>query len=165
MFAENLTEQGLAERSFYPNGTYGYSMSPSVPAVIAFQRPVQLHYMYLKQHRSPQYFMKKSYGHHEIRGYFNGKLVLQGSVVLFSNLWKQFMPAESGVVVDKVVLPSMVDFDSMMVGVDSLQPYHIANQNKRVHPSPLLEKVFITKDMLRKQTDPFIGQPIPQMAE
>lgn len=76
VYAENLTEQTFAEKNFYPNGTYGYSMSPTVPAVVTFQKPIQLHYLYLKQHRSPQYFMKKSYGHHEIKAYLNGKLVL-----------------------------------------------------------------------------------------
>jgi hypothetical protein len=90
---ENLTEKTLADRSYYPNGTYAYSMSRE-GAVLKFMRPIQLHYMYLKQHRAPSYYMKKSYGHHEVKGYLGEKLVMQGTVVLFSNLWKQFSPSE-----------------------------------------------------------------------
>lgn len=49
--------------------------------------------------------------------------MLQAPVMLFSNMWKQFMPSES-IVIDKLIIPSMVDFDSVLVEVNSLQSYH-----------------------------------------
>ena len=54
------------------------------------------------------------------------KLVLQAQVVLFSNMWKQFVPTEQGVIIDRLVIPSMADFDSMLIGIDSLQPFYLA---------------------------------------
>ena len=44
--------------------------------------------------------------------------------MLFSNMWKQFILSETGLIIDKLVIPSMVDFDSMLIGVDSLQPFY-----------------------------------------
>ena len=61
-----------------------------------------------------------------MHGYLGEKLVLSSTVVLFSNMWKQFIPSDNGVVIDKLVIPPMIDFDSLLVHIDNLQPYHIA---------------------------------------
>jgi hypothetical protein len=55
---ENLTEKALADRQFYPNGTFAYSQIG--PAVLRFPRPIQLHSIFLKQHRAPNFYLKKS---------------------------------------------------------------------------------------------------------
>jgi len=52
------SEKPIAERSYFPNGTYGYSQIGS--SIIKFPKPVQLHYIYLKQHRAPNFYLKKS---------------------------------------------------------------------------------------------------------
>lgn len=39
-------------------------------------------------------------------------------------MWKQFVPAETGLVIDELVIPPMVDFDSLVVQVDSLLPFY-----------------------------------------
>lgn len=62
------------------------------------------------------------------------------------------MPSEA-IVIDKLVIPSMVDFDSMLVEVNSLQSYHTSSQANRPVPATFFEKVYITKDML-KQPEP-----------
>lgn len=75
-------------------------------------------------------------------------------------MWKQFSPHDVGVIIDQLVIPSMVDFDSLLIGIDSLQPYYIEQQATRLYPSPFYEKTYITKDMLRQSldaTDPFTG--------
>jgi len=66
------------------------------------------------------------YGQHQIYGYLNGKAVLAGTVILYSNMWKQFIPSEAGVIIDRLVIPSMVDFDSLHISTDSLLNYNLA---------------------------------------
>jgi hypothetical protein len=54
MFSEELvnlkdlaeSEKKIAERSYYPDGTYAYSMIG--PSVVSFPFPVQLDHIYLK---------------------------------------------------------------------------------------------------------------------
>jgi hypothetical protein len=81
---------------------------------------------------------------------------------LFSNIWKQFIPSDQGLIVDRLVIPPMVDFDSMLIGIDSLQPYYLAQQKKRgpSFPSTFYEKVFITQDMLKQSTTPSAADPV-----
>lgn len=50
-------------------------------------------------------------------GFYKGQVVLKAPVVLFSHMWKQFIPSET-IVIDKLVIPPMVDFDSMMITRD-----------------------------------------------
>lgn len=95
MTLENLTERAHAEKSFYPNGTYGYSQIG--PAVIKFPKPVQLLSVFLKQHRAPSFYLKKSnpfvftslgYSQHQVQAFYKGAIVLNAPVMLFSNMWK-----------------------------------------------------------------------------
>jgi len=39
---------------------------------------------------------------------------------LFNNMWKQFVPSENAVIIDRLEIPSMVDIDSIFVSIDSL---------------------------------------------
>jgi len=55
-----------------------------------------------------------------VHGYLGDKLVLSSTVVLFSNMWKQFIPSENGVIIDRLVIPPMIDFDSLLVHIDSI---------------------------------------------
>ena len=54
----DLIEKEQAKKSFYPNGTFAYSQAQ--PVVIKFPRPVHLDFVYLKKHRAPDFFTKKS---------------------------------------------------------------------------------------------------------
>ncbi len=147
------SEKRLAEKSYYPDGTFAYSMIG--PSIISFPIPVQFDHIFLKQHRAPNFYLKKSYGQHVVHGYLGEKLVLSSTVVLFSNMWKQFIPSENGVIIDRLVIPSMIDFDSLLVHIDNLQSYHIAEQSKKSHQAMFFEKIFFTnKDM---QSDPTTG--------
>ena len=74
-------------------------------------------------------------------------------MVLFSNMWKQFVPSESGLIIDRLVIPPMVDFDSILVNIDSLHAFYIDQQNKRTLPLTFFEKVFMTKEMQKMQID------------
>lgn len=134
------SEKRLAEKSYYPDGTFAYSMIG--PSIISFPFPVQFDHIFLKQHRAPNFYLKKSYGQHVVHGYLGEKLVLSSTVVLFSNMWKQFIPSENGVIIDRLVIPSMIDFDSLLVHIDNLQSYHIAEQSKKSHQAMFFEKIF-----------------------
>ena len=57
---ENLTEIETAKKEHYPTGAFAYSQI--LPTMITFPRPVQIQKIYLKQHRAPHYYLKKSMG-------------------------------------------------------------------------------------------------------
>ena len=60
-----------------------------------------------------------------VRGFFEGQEVLAANVVLFSHTWTLLLPVEP-VVIDELILPAGVDFDSLIVHVDSLQGFFVA---------------------------------------
>ena len=66
----------------YPTGPYGYS--PFLPMDMRFQRPLRVKGFYLKKHRSPDFYLKNSFGQFEVQGYLNGKLALNATVGVLS---------------------------------------------------------------------------------
>jgi hypothetical protein len=58
---ENLSDKAMAERLNYPDKSFAYSQIG--PAVLRFPKPVQLYSVFLKQHRAPNFYLKKSKSH------------------------------------------------------------------------------------------------------
>lgn len=112
---ENFTHPKAAENDYYPEGAFGYSAT--LPSILRFQHPVEFHAIWLKKHRSSEFYLKNSAANYLISGYLGGKLVLQAQVLASSILWKHYQPHET-LIIDLLVIPPGVDFDNLLVGVD-----------------------------------------------
>lgn len=78
-----MTHPKSAQDDQYPEGAYGYTMIDSM--VMNFKRPVQLHSVFLKKHRSTEFYLKNSVTNFIIEGQLNGKQVMTAFVQAFSN--------------------------------------------------------------------------------
>lgn len=93
---DNMTHPKAAEDEYYPEGAFGYSST--IPSVMRFRHPVVLHSMWLKKHRSSEFYLKNSIAAFYVSAYLDGKLVLQAQVTATSLLWKYYQPAETLVI-------------------------------------------------------------------
>ena len=75
---------------------------------------------------------------------------MAADVFLFSNVWTLLLPAEP-VVVDELVLPAGVDFDSLIVSVDSLQGFFATQQAKRKEPVGMRYKHYLSREQLHEE--------------
>lgn len=78
-----MTHPQTVLEDHYPEGAYGYSLTDSM--IMNFKKPVQLHSMYLKKHRSTEFYLKNSVTNFIIEGHLNGKQVMTAFIQAFSN--------------------------------------------------------------------------------
>lgn len=150
---DDFESASVAIKEEYPSGSFGYSQA--TPMSMRFHRPLQLHSMYIKQHRSADHYLNNSAGIYYIQAFLEDKLVL--NVTIFANnlIWRQYLPTDF-LIIDRLVLPPGLDIDNLMLQVDmNSQEYHIPLQNFRTKPqTQMMEKTmnlrndrgFIKKD-------------------
>jgi len=86
--------------------------------VINFESPIEFGSVYLKQHRAPNFYLKSSIGKYEIHGYFQGRTVLNATILAGNTVWKQYSPSDH-LVLDKLVIHAGLDIDNLLLKVDS----------------------------------------------
>ncbi|CDW86369.1 UNKNOWN [Stylonychia lemnae] len=145
---ENLANKLEEDDTFYPDETFAYNLQNQV--VMRFKNPVQLRFLYLKQHRQPAFFQKKTYGEYVIQASYKGQPVVQQHIGLFNTMWKKFVPMDQ-IVIDELIIPAGVDFDSVSLAVDNVQNYYIAQQQIRKKPTLFMEKLYFTKEFEEEQ--------------
>jgi len=110
-----MTHPKTALDDHYPEGAYGYTLIDSM--IMNFKKPVQLHSMYLKKHRSTEFYLKNSVTNFIIEGHLNGKQVMTAFVQAFSNQWKMYTPKDD-LIVDQLIFPPGMDIDNLLLGID-----------------------------------------------
>ena len=75
---------------------------------------------------------------------YKGIPVLDQAIGLYNYMWKKFLPMDP-IVIDQLIIPAGVDFDSLSIGVDSSNSFVIASQLTRKKPTMLMEKLYYTK--------------------
>ena len=140
----NFTHPKKAMEDGYPEGAFGYS--PILPMDMNFHKPVQFHSVYLKKHRSSDFYRKNSVGTFEVLAYLNNRLVLNATLMASSNQWKHYSPHES-LIVDRLVLAPGLDIDNLLTGVDIRSEESLIDiQNKRKHHQNfLIERAYTLK--------------------
>lgn len=128
----NMIERPNWDEEF-PDGHYGYSLTRNVSIRFPKERLV-LQSVFVKKHRSSQFFEKVSHGTFEILGLRHGKVVLRQKVILSSDAWCQLIPAVSGVTLDQLILPAGLDFDNLHVSLAPELP--ILSQVKKRSTQP-----------------------------
>lgn len=141
---QNFTNPAQAEKDYYPDGAFGYTLN--VPMALNFGRPLVLESVYLKQHRSPNFYLKNAVGLFNIKGFLHGKVVLNATIQAGNLQWKQYIPSDY-LVLDRLVIPPGMDMDNLILQVDmNSEEYLITDQKKRKYPQTFMyEKSFNVK--------------------
>ena len=84
----DLAKPESAIRDEYPEGAYGYSQLK--PIVMKFERPLRLRSFFLKKHRDSQYWANETMGLAPVIGYYDGKVVLNATIMAHSLIWKNY---------------------------------------------------------------------------
>lgn len=120
---DDFVSPNVANKEEYPSGSFGYSQS--IPMSMRFPRPLQLHSLYLKQHRSADHYLNNSAGIYNIQGFLESRLVLNVTILANNLIWRQYLPSEF-LIVDRLVLPPGLDIDNLLLQVDmNSEEYYI----------------------------------------
>ena len=143
---DNFTNPRAAENDYYPDGAFGYSSTQ--PSILRFRHPVEFHAIWLKKHRSTEFYLKNSAANYLVSAYLDGKLVLQAQVLASSILWKHYQPHET-LLIDMLVIPPGMDFDNLLVGVDMGSEELMIKQQlaRKHHQNYLIEKTYNLKKL------------------
>jgi hypothetical protein len=99
----------------FPGDTYAYTTT--TPLVIEFDRMVSLESIWLRLHRSPSAYMKKTRGPRNIKMLAGGKIVAESTFLFTSDEWLLLKPSQSGlhIIGDTLVIQGNTDVDSINI--------------------------------------------------
>lgn len=85
--------------------------------VFNFKNPVNLVSMFLKQHRSPFFYLKSAHmAKFRVKAYLENTLVLDTLIYTSNTEWVHYLPIEN-LAIDKLVIPANMDIDNLKVTV------------------------------------------------
>jgi hypothetical protein len=85
---------------------------------MTFNRPMKLVSLFLKEHRSPNFYLHTSTGMYWMKAYLKDTLVLEIAFQAFNTEWKMYQPYES-LIVDRVILAPGLDVDNMVIQIEN----------------------------------------------
>ena len=85
--------------------------------VFNFKYPVNFESMFLKQHRSPFYYLKTAHMmKFEVKAYLENHLVLDTLIYATNTEWHHYLPLEN-IIIDRLEIPANMDIDNLKVSI------------------------------------------------